>query len=127
MIEWSEWEWDCYSHRRGCRHLAVDFICQCFHVGCDLIVNNLCVNLCCPNIAMSEHFRNRFDGNAIRERYGRGERVAREVKGQFFINAADRRDLFEIIVAFLVRGYGQHFASSKFPLVFLKNHQGNFQ
>lgn len=79
------------------------------------------------DITVSEHFRDRFDGDAIRERYGRRKGVPGHVKGQFFIDAADRRDLFEVIVAFLVRWYGQQFACGKLTFVFLKNHQGNFQ
>ena len=62
---------------------------------------NLCVNLCGPNVLMSEHSGYIFNGDIMRQGEC-GKAVAGNVEGQVFLEAKQLLNEVQIIVCLLV-------------------------
>jgi len=76
---------------------------------------------------MSQKAAHRFDGYAVRQKYGRGVRVACNVVGQTYLEAALPAYLFENLVATSVTRNGENMTVPCQPLVFLHDTFGNVQ
>ena len=68
-----------------------------------------------------------FDGYAVRQKYGRGVRVAGNVIGHPHLEAALSAYLFELLVATAVARNGKNMTVPSPPLVFLDDTLGNVQ
>ena len=63
-------------------------VCECSHILLYLVVGYLSVDLCRADIAVPEHFAERFHRNAIGKANRGRERVASHVEGQAFLYSA---------------------------------------
>ena len=76
---------------------------------------------------MSQKAAHRFDGYAVRQKYGRGVRVACNVIGQTHLEAALSAYIFEYFVTTAVTRNGENMTVPSQPLVFLYDTLGNVQ
>lgn len=76
-------------------------------------MQNLCVNLCGPNVLMSEHSGYIFDGDIMRQGEC-GKAVAGNVEGQILLDAKLCLYQVKVIICLLVGNFGQ------FEVVFLQ-------
>lgn len=76
---------------------------------------------------MSQQTAHRFDGYAVRQKYGRGVRVACNMVSQPYFEAALSAYLFQYLVATSVTRNGENMTVPCQPLVFLYDTFGNVQ
>lgn len=67
---------------------------------------NLCVNLCGPNVLMSEHSGYIFDGDIMRQGEC-GKAVAGNVEGQILLDAKLCLYQVKVIICLLIGNFGQ--------------------
>ena len=63
-------------------------VCECSHILLYLMVGYLSINLCCADIAVSEHLAERFHRDSVGKANRSRECVASHVKGQAFLYPA---------------------------------------
>ena len=85
------------------------------------------VNLGGFYVRVSQKAAHRFDGYAVRQKYGRGVRVTCNMVGQAYLEAALSAYLFEYLVAASVARNGENMTVPSQPLVFLYDTLGNVQ
>ena len=85
------------------------------------------VNLGGLYVGMPQKAAHRFDGHAVRQKYGRGVRVACHMVGQAYLETALSAYLFEYLVATAVARNGENMTVPSQPLVFLHDTLGNVQ
>ena len=85
------------------------------------------VNLGGLYVRVSQKAAHRFDGYAVRQKYGRGVRVACNMVGQTYLEAALSAYLFEYLVATAVTRNGENMTVPSQSLVFLYDTFGNVQ
>ena len=85
------------------------------------------VNLGGLYVRVPQKAAHRFDGYAVRQKYGRGVRVSGYMIGQPHLEAALFAYLFEYLVATAVARNGKNMTVPSQPLVFLDDTLGNVQ
>ena len=100
---------------------------QGFHVLAYLLGGDFGVNLGGFYVRVSQKAAHRFDGYAVRQKYGRGVRVACHMVGQTYLEAALSAYIFEYLVAASVTRNGENMTVPCQPLVFLYDTLGNVQ
>ena len=100
---------------------------QGFHVLAYLLGGDFGVNLGGFYVRVSQKAAHRFDGYAVRQKYGRGVRVTCNMVGQAYLEAALSAYLFEYLVAASVARNGENMTVPSQPLVFLYDTLGNVQ
>ena len=89
-----------FFHRgnRLCKQLLF----QRLHVLADLSIEDLGVVLGSLQIPMPQHFGDRFDGDAVTQGDGRGERMPGNMKGQALVDPAAVGNLLQVGIHLLV-------------------------
>ena len=100
---------------------------QGFHVLAYLLGGDFGVNLGGFYVRVSQKAAHRFDGYAVRQKYGRGVRVACHMVGQTHLEAALSAYIFEYLVTTAVARNGENMTVPCQPLVFLDDTLGNVQ
>ena len=100
---------------------------QGFHVLAYLLGGDFGVNLGGFYVRVSQKAAHRFDGYAVRQKYGRGVRVACNMVGQTYLEAALSAYIFEYLVATAVTRNGENMTVPCQSLVFLYDTLGNVQ
>ncbi|BCI62204.1 hypothetical protein Cop2CBH44_05570 [Coprobacter secundus subsp. similis] len=100
---------------------------QGFHVLAYLLGGDFGVNLGGLYVGMPQKTAHRFDGYAVRQKYGRGVRVTCNMIGQAHLETALSAYLFEYLVAVSVTRNGENMTVPCQPLVFLDDTLGNVQ
>ena len=85
------------------------------------------VNLGGLYVRVPQKAAHRFDGYAVRQKYGRGVRVACDMVGQAYLEAALSAYIFEYLVTTAVARNGENMTVPCQPLVFLDDTLGNVQ
>ena len=100
---------------------------QGFHVLAYLLGGDFGVNLGGLYVRVSQKAAHRFDGYAVRQKHGRGVRVACDMVGQAYLEAALSAYIFEYLVTTAVARNGENMTVPCQPLVFLDDTLGNVQ
>ena len=100
---------------------------QGFHVLAYLLGGDFGVNLGGFYVRVSQKAAHRFDGYAVRQKYGRGVRVACDMVGQAYLEAALSAYIFEYLVTTAVVRNGENMTVPCQPLVLLDDTLGNVQ
>lgn len=100
---------------------------QGFHVLAYLLGGDFGVYLRGLDVRVPQQAAHRFDGYAVRQKYGRGVRVASNMVGQTNLEAALSAYLFEYLVATAVARNGKNMTVPCKSLVFLDDTLGNVQ
>ena len=100
---------------------------QGFHVLAYLLGGDFGVYLRGLDVRVPQQAAHGFDGYAVRQKYGRGVRVAGNVIGQPHLEAALSAYLFEYLVATAVARNGENMTVPCKSLVFLDDTLGNVQ
>jgi len=100
---------------------------QGFHVLAYLLGGDFGVNLGGFYVGMPQKTAHRFDGYAVRQKYGSGVRVSCNMVGQTHLEAALSAYFFKYLVATSVTRNGENMTVPSQPLVFLYDTFGNVQ
>ncbi len=100
---------------------------QGFHVLVYLLGGDFGANLGNFYVRVSQKAAQRFNGYAVRQKHGRGVRVACDMVGQTYLEAALSACIFEYLVAASVTRNGENMTVPSQPLVLLDDTLGNIQ
>ena len=100
---------------------------QGFHVLAYLLGGDFGVNLGGFYVRVSQKAAHRFDGYAVRQKYGRGVRVTCNMVGQTHLETALSAYIFEYLVATAVTRNGENMTVPSQSLVLLYDTLGNVQ
>ena len=78
------------------------------HVAVDLTVGNAGIDLCGLDIGVSEHLGDGLNRHSVVEGNGGCKGMPGHMEGYVLVDIAEGRDLFEVIVAFLVGVNGKY-------------------
>ena len=109
-----------------CLKVALQILRRCVSET-DLIIGNAGVNLRGFYLGVSQHFADRFDGNALCKRGCGRKCMAGKVKCQVLFNPANVRYFFQVGVKFLITDYRKYLTVRQLALILLQYHFGNIQ